>query len=240
MKLKFALILALALAMPRGPLHAGAVVGATEPTQILNNLQLGAQYVEQVQQTWTQINQYKTMLENLKQLTPSALLDQAARKLWADQGMLQAFRNLQKIVVGGRELSYSLATLDSRFKNLFPGYGNKINFSQSYRDWSGNTLNSVRNALSLITAHAENFDSEQGMVSELVEKSQSASGQIQALQAGNQISVAMVGQLQQLRQLQMAQGRAQADFIAAQVGENDHRHTNYDKIFDIGNERLKK
>ena len=91
MKLKFALILALALALPRGPLHAGAVVGATEPTQILNNLQLGAQYVEQVQQTLTQINQYKAMLENLKQLTPSSLLDQAARKLWCDFARLWRF-----------------------------------------------------------------------------------------------------------------------------------------------------
>jgi hypothetical protein len=37
--------------------HAGAVAGATEPTQILNNIQLVASYAQQPQQTVTQINQ---------------------------------------------------------------------------------------------------------------------------------------------------------------------------------------
>lgn len=206
-----------------GVASAGAVVGATEPTQILNNLQLGAQYVEQAQQTITQFNQYQTMLQNLKQMTPSALLDQAAQKLWQDQNMSQAFRDLQKIVVGGQQMAYSLSTVDSRFKQVYPGYGNfsGANYSQAYAGWSNNTLASVKNALSLVTAHANNFDSEQGMMSELAMKSQTASGQMQAMQAGNQIGVAMVGQMQQLRQLQMAQMRAQGDYIAGQQSRQD-------------------
>lgn len=236
---KIALVVAAVAAIASTSVQASAVIGATEPTQILNNLQLGAQYVESAQQTIHQFNQYQTMLLNLKQMTPSALLDQAAQKLWMDQNMTQAFRNLQKIVVGGQELSYSLANVDGRFKQMYPGYGSTANFSQSYKDWSGNTLNSVKNALALVSAHSENFSSEQGMMSELVMKSQSAGGQMQALQAGNQISVAMVGQMQQLRQLQMAQARAQADFIAGQVAEKDLRNTTYDKIFDVGTARLK-
>lgn len=221
MKNKFTLAITLFSLAFHGVAGAGAVIGATEPTQILNNLQLGASYVEQAQQTIHQFNQYQAMLQNLKQMTPSALLDQAAQKLWQDQNMTQAFRNLQKIVVGGQEISYSLASVDTRFKQMYPGYGAAGNFSQSYRDWSGNTLNSVKNALSLVTAHSESFTSEQGMMSELSLKSQTAGGQLQALQAGNQISVAMVGQMQQLRQLQMAQMRAQGDYIAAQQSRQD-------------------
>lgn len=205
-----------------GGANAGAVIGATEVTQILNNLQLAQAYVEQAQQTVTQIRQYEAMLQNLKQLTPSAQLDQAAQRLWSDQNMLQTFRNLQQVVSGGQQMAYSLATVDTRFKQTYPGYGaTSTNFSQSYRDWSGNTLNSVKNALSLVTAHAQNFDSEQGMMSELAVKSQTAAGQLQATQAGNQISVAMIGQMQQLRQLQMAQARVQGDYIAGQQSRQD-------------------
>lgn len=222
MKNKVAVAIALLSLAFHGVAGAGAVIGATEPTQILNNLQLGAQYVEQAQQTIHQFNQYQTMLQNLKQMTPSALLDQAAQKLWQDQNMTQAFRNLQKIVVGGQEISYSLSSVDTRFKQMYPGYGaNSIDFSKNYRDWSGNTLNSVKNALALVTAHSDSFNSEQGMMSELSLKSQTAGGQLQALQAGNQISVAMVGQMQQLRQLQMAQMRAQGDYIAGQQSRQD-------------------
>lgn len=239
MQKKIALAVAAVAAIASTTVQAGSVIGATEPTQILNNLQLGAQYVESAQQTIHQLNQYQAMLQNLKQMTPSAMLDQAAQKLWMDQNMTQAFRNLQQIVVGGQELSYSLANVDGRFKQMYPGYGSTANFGQSYKNWSGNTLNSVKNALALVSAHSENFNSEQGMMSELVMKSQTAGGQMQALQAGNQISVAMVGQMQQLRQLQMAQARAQGDYIAGQVAEKDLRNTTYDKIFDVGTARLK-
>ncbi|MFD2274696.1 hypothetical protein ACFS07_35975 [Undibacterium arcticum] len=105
-------------------------------------------------------------------------------------------------------------------------------FSKSYKDWSGNTLGSVKNALSLITAHSEKFfSSEEGMVNELKNKSQTAQGQLEVTQAGNQVSLAMVGQMQQLRQLQMAQARVQADYVAGQQSKTDHQQEGYDKIF---------
>ncbi|MFC3110928.1 P-type conjugative transfer protein TrbJ [Undibacterium arcticum] len=210
---------------------AGAIIGATEITQILNNFQLAASYAEQAQQTATQIQQYQAMLQNLKQMTPSNLLDQSAQKLFTDQNMMQTFKNLQNVVIAGQQTSYSLANIDSRFKQAYPGYGGGADFSKSYKDWSGNTLGSVKNALSLITAHSENFSSEEGMVNELKNKSQTAQGQLEVTQAGNQVSLAMVGQMQQLRQLQMAQARVQADYVAGQQSKTDHQQEGYDKIF---------
>jgi len=59
--------------------NAGAVIGATEPTQILNNVQLVASYAQQAQQTVTQVNQYETMLRNLENLNPNALLNGQAQ-----------------------------------------------------------------------------------------------------------------------------------------------------------------
>lgn len=196
--------------------HAGAVAGATEPTQILNNIQLTASYAQLAQQTTTEINQYETMLRNLMTSTPSELLGQAAGALWNDNNMTQTFKNLSSIVQGGQKVAYTLQNTDQLFHNLHPGYGSAFDFQNGYRNWSDNTLNSVQNALSLMNAHASNFANEQSMVKELQTRSQSAVGQMQVLQAGNDIGVAMIGQMQELRQLQSAQIQQQGAYIAAQ------------------------
>lgn len=201
--------------------RAGAVAGATEPTQILNNIQLVASYAQQAQQTVTQINQYETMLRNLMNSTPSELLGQAAGALWNDQNMTQTFQNLSTIVMAGQKVAYTLQNTDQLFHNLHPGYGSAFDFQNAYRSWSDNTLGSVQNALSLISAHASNFANEQSMVKELQSRSQTAQGQMQVLQAGNDIGVAMVGQMQQLRQLQMAQIQQEGQYIAGQQNKAD-------------------
>lgn len=211
--------------MLAGPANAtGLIAGATEPTQILNNIQLVASYAEQAQQTVTQFNQYQTMLKNLMQMTPSQLLDQSAQKLWADQNMAKSFRDLRRITVAGESTAYTLANIDQQFKNLNPGYNGfskGFNFNAAYANWSGNTLNAVNGALRVLSAHADDFDTESDLMSELSSKSQTAQGQLQALQAGNQVGIAMVGQMQKLRQLQMAQMQAQNAFISGQQSRSD-------------------
>ncbi len=213
-----------ALVTPLPALATGAIAGATEPTQIMNNIQLVMSYVEQAQQTVTQLNQYQTMLTNLMRLTPSELLGQASRQLWQDQGMTQTFTNLRNIIVNGQSMAYTMSNMESRFKTLNPGFsnfGSGMDFFKAYQNWSDNTLGQVKNAVAMVTAHSEAFDSEQGMVQELANASNSAQGQLQAVQAGNQIGVAMVGQMQKLRQLQMAQMQAQNAYIAGQQSRQD-------------------
>ncbi|KAA0178826.1 P-type conjugative transfer protein TrbJ [Cupriavidus gilardii] len=214
-------VLALVVTLSMGTAHAGAIAGATEPTQILNNLQLVASYAELAQQTVTEINQYQAMLQNLMNMTPSQLLGEAAAALWKDNNMTQTFKDLQTIVVAGQKVSYTLQNADQMFRNLHPGYGSAFDFRNGYKNWSNNTMNAVQNALKVMGAHSQNFASEQSVVKELSRRSQSAVGQLQALQAGNDIGVAMVGQLQQLRQLQMAQIQQQSAYIAAQQDRLD-------------------
>lgn len=202
----------------------GLIAGATEPTQIMNNIELTMSYAEQARQTVTQLNQYQTMLTNLMRLTPSELLGQASRQLWQDQKMAQTFNNLRNIVIDGQSMAYTMSNMNSRFKTLNPGYGNfgsGMDFFKAYQNWSDNTLGQVKNAVAMVTAHSENFASEEGMVQELSNASNSAQGQLQAVQAGNQIGVAMVGQIQKLRQLQMAQMQAQNAYIAGQQNKAD-------------------
>lgn len=204
-----------------GPAHAGSIAGATEPTQILNMVQLIAAYSEQARQTVTQLNQYAAMLQNLRQMTPSNLLDTAAQQLFQDQNMAQVFRDLRTVYNNGQQAAYSLGQVNQQFANNHPGYGQTINFATAYRNWSDTTLGSAKNAIKLVTAHAEAFSTEEGMLSELASKSRTAVGQLQATQAGSEIGLQMIGQLQKLRQLQMAQVQSQNEFAAADQSRRD-------------------
>lgn len=201
----------------------GGFAGATEITQLANNAELVLSYVEQAQQTVTQINQYATMLRNLQRLTPNSLLQTAARTLWRDQNMDASFRSLFRIVSNGQRIAYSLRSVDNQMRTLNPGYGNfaDFNYQTAYRDWSETTRSATTSALQLVSAHAEDFQTEADMIGELSSMSESVDGQVQAIQAGNQIGIAMVGQMQRLRQLQMAQLQAQQLAGLAEQGRRE-------------------
>lgn len=214
----------IAVCLIAGVASAGAVIGATEPTQILNLVELTASYAEQAQQTVTQINQYETMLRNLTNSTPSSLLGQAAGSLWTDQNMTQTFKNLQTIVLAGQRMDYTLQNQDQMFKTLHPGYGSAFDFKNGYKNLSDNTLGSVQNALAAAGAQSQKFSTEQAMMQELQTRSQSADGQMKVLQAGNDIGIAMVGQMQQMRQLSIAQMTEQSHYMAAQQDLSNNSH----------------
>lgn len=219
-----AVVLSIAVSVVSPVAFAGGVVaGATEITQILNNVQLAAQYAEQAQQTVTQVKQYEAMLKNLQQIAPSSSVDSQAQKLWNDQNMTQVFKNLQKVVVGGQQSAYSSQNYEQKFRQQNKGYDNYApqDFKQLFKDWSDNSLGSVQNSIGMIATHTENFSTEQGMVAELQQRSRTAQGQLQATQAASDIGVATIGQLQQLRQLQMAQMQTQNAYILSQQGEAD-------------------
>lgn len=125
------------LMMPQ-PAHAGAAVwGATEWTQIANNVQLVASYGKQVQQVITQIKQYEAQLKALRQLDPRKLEGmlkgmagemagkEVLRQLKATEaldGTLQKLaKNIDTIHREGRTATEVYELLRSRGKNIKPG-----------------------------------------------------------------------------------------------------------------------
>lgn len=219
-----AVVLLLSLLFYAGASRAtGMIAGATEFTQIANNVELGLQYVEQVQQTLTQINQYKTMLQNLQKMAPSGMLDSSAQQLWQDQGMSQAFMNLRTMYVNGQRLAYSSSNIDTQFRTAHPGFGNYagMDYNATYRNWSQGSLDAIKNAMQVLGVQSDKFNTEQGMIQELQARSSSASGQMEALKVGHDVGVQQVSQLQQLRQLQMAQMQAQNAYMAGQQSKQD-------------------
>lgn len=206
---------------------AGTVAGnggATEITQLMNNTQLLASYGEQAQQTITQFNQYQTMLRNLQKLNPSGLSQESVQKLWKDQNMNDTFRSLYSVVVGGQQQAYNLRTADQQFKVIHPGYGNYgdgYDYQNAYKNWSDTSRQAVAGSLRMASVQADDLQTEGDMVQALADASTTADGQLQATQAGNQIGVAMVSQMQKLHQLQLAQAQAQGKVALADQARKD-------------------
>ena len=194
--------------------HAGSnkMTGvASEVTQLLNMGLLADSKREEIQQTIHQFNMYQTMLQNLKKGNPSQILDSTALKLWNDNRMNESFMSLFKVVVNGRQSAVNAETAFEIYRKMHPGYGNFGNFDygQAYRDWSDTNRQTIESALRSTKINADDLVSEADMIRELQSQSRSADGQMQILKAGNDIGVSMVGQMQKLRQLQMAQMQAQ-------------------------------
>lgn len=198
----------------------GIVAGATEFTQIANNFELVMSGVTQAEQLSTQYQQYATQMQNLKQLSGSG---PAMTKLFTDMTQnQQMFQRLATVVENGQRVAYSLESADAAFKRRYPGYGKTPqNYGDMAKSLSDNTLGAVNNAVAAVGLQSDQISSESDMVGELSRLSSSSDGQLAATQAGNQISVAMVGQMQKLRQLQMAQMQAQNAYIAGQQTKQD-------------------
>lgn len=196
---------------------------ATEATQLANNTELIMSYAEQAKHTVTLINQYNTMLQNLQRMTPGPLTGPALKKLWNDQNMDETFRDLYRLTNNGQRVAYTLQTMDEAFRRLHPGYGNyaKHDFPGAYRTWSENNRNSTMAALRASTIQADDIQSERDLIEELNGKSESSAGQLQALQAGNQIGLSLVTQLQKLRQLQLSQIQAQNTVSLSEQGRRE-------------------
>lgn len=212
----------------------GGFAGATEVTQIANNTELVMSYVEQAQQTVHQFNQYQAMLQNLRRLNPSALLGTAAQKLWQDQGMNDTFKDLYRISVNGQRIAYSLQSMDNQLRSVNPGYGQytaNFDFQGAYRNWSETTRGASMAALQTSVAHAADLSTEADVMRELSDLSSSADGQLKAIQAGNQVGIVMVSQMQKLRQLQMAQINAQQ---TAALAEQGRREATAARLSDMG------
>ncbi len=197
--------------------HAGAGGYATEYTQLLNHVELINQYEEEVKQTLNQVvmienqlNQYANMLTNTQGFP---------NEIWGNA--VQDLQLLQQAVAKGQALAYTFSNIDQAFGQRFKGYGyyssanmSSGDISAKYNQWSQQTLDTCRSALSAANLQYQDFTTEHGTMQQLENASQSATGRMQALQVGNQIAGQLVAQMQKLRQLTMTQIELQSQYVA--------------------------
>lgn len=159
---------------------------ATEWTQIMNNIQLVQQYAKQIEQYRAQLESLANEARNLASL-PLSLVQQY-------QSIYQQYaQTVQQL----RGVMSDITTLRDRFRQLYPDIANgNYTFDQldaMTRQWEQSGRENIEDALA---GGAQVLATMQGTASslqQLGQASQSASGALQAMQAGNQIAM-MLGQ----------------------------------------------
>lgn len=227
---RIALAVALAAAVSSGA-NAGSVAGfggATEVTQILNNVELVNQAAQMYQQVQYTIQQVTMMQQQLKNLVA------APQMVW---GQVQSdLQQLTQLVAKGQALGYALGNIDQMFADKYPAYNGvalRNNFQGASKTWTQTSLDSLKAALSAAGMQSNQFATEQVAMENIQNIASSAPGALQAAQAGVMVAGQQVQQLQKLRQLYMAQMQAQNAFMAqqatAQQAEVDTANSHFTK-----------
>ncbi|MDQ1199197.1 P-type conjugative transfer protein TrbJ [Agrobacterium sp. SORGH_AS 787] len=222
--------------------QAGGVTGqATEWTQLANNtelISLVGKSAEQVNNQITQISQlaeqiqnqlniYKNMLQNTAQL-PNHVWGQVEGDL----------KNLQNIVNQGQGVAFSMGNVDDVLKARFQSFADMksilpdgAGFSTTYQNWSDTNRDTIAGTLKAANLTAGQFSSEERTMSSLRSMSESADGQMKALQVGHQLAAQQVAQIQKLRGLVSQQMTMMGTWYRSEQAQKDLAQARREQFF---------
>ncbi|WP_315927408.1 P-type conjugative transfer protein TrbJ [Mesorhizobium sp. SP-1A] len=222
--------------------HAGtATGGATEWTQLANNGELikllessGVQVDNQLtqigqlaEQIQNQLNMYQNMLQNTAQL-PDHIWGQV-------EGDLERLRD---VVNQGQGIAFSMGNADDVLQQRFKSYAdlkenlpNKESFSSAYQSWSDTNRDTIASTLGAASLTADQFDTEESTMEKLRGMSESADGQMKALQVGHQIAAQQVAQMQKLRGLVSQQMTMMGTWLQTEQTDKDLAQARREKFF---------
>ncbi len=237
------LTISVTLSMSFETVQAGSATGAaTEWTQLANNAQLidlmkssGLQVDNQLtqisqlaEQIQNQLKIYENMLQNTAQL-PNHIWGQVEGDL--DQ--------LRSIVDQGQSIAFSMGNADDVLKQRFKSYAdlqtslpNAESFSSTYQTWSDTNRDTIGSTLKAASLTADQFDSEESTMSSLRNMSESADGQVKALQVGHEIAAQQVAQMQKLRGLVSQQMTMLGTWLQTEQTDKDLAQARRDKFFN--------
>ncbi len=178
-----------------------------DPSNFSQNILTAARTLEQIN---NQIRQLQNDALNLAKLDSSALGELRAALAATNQLIRQA-----------QGLAFNVQQMESEFRRLYPQvYTASISGNQMALDarqrWQ-NSLEALRTATQVQSQAVQNFASDERTLTDLVNRSQSAVGALQAMQATNQLLALQSRQAMQAQQLQITQDRAMALEQARQV-----------------------
>lgn len=225
-----------------GPVRAGpAGGGATEFTQMLNNgelISLVGQSSEQINNQIAQISQlaeqiqnqiriYENMLQNTAQL-PSHIWGNVERDL----------TRLQSVVSQGQGIAFSMGNADDVLKQRFKSYAEfkadlptGESFSNAWQSWSDTNRDTIGGTLKAANLTAEQFGSEEATSGQLRNMSESADGQMKALQVGHKIAAQQVEQIQKLRGLFSQQMTMMGTWYNSEQAKDDLAQARREEFF---------
>ena len=183
----------------------------TEWTQIMNNIQLVTSYAEQISQTANQVRMIQDQIKNSKQL---------AKGDWGNT--FDQLNRLAELARRGESIAYSTTDLAKKMSDKYKGYEHwkreisPQDFEKNYKGLSSTLGDTATNALTVANELHNQKGADEALITQLQNKSQSATGRLEAIQAGNELSGQILRQLQKMQTLMSAQIQLTSTFIQTQ------------------------
>jgi len=193
--------------------------------QVDNQLTQISQLAEQIQ---NQLKIYENMLQNTAQLSDH---------VW---GQVESdLSQLRSIVDQGQGIAFSMGNADDVLQQRFQSYADlKTNlpdnatFSSTYQSWSNTNRDTIASSLKAASLTADQFDSEEDTMSSLRSMSETADGQMKALQVGHEIAAQQVAQMQKLRGLVSQQMTMMGTWLQTEQTDKDLAQARREKFFN--------
>lgn len=192
--------------------HAQWVV--IDPTNLVQNTLTAIRTLEQINNQIQQLQNEARMLTNQARNLASLPFNVVSR-------LRSNLATTQRLIARAKGMAYDVARMDQDFQRLYPEqYAATVSGDQMYRDtqerWK-NTLNGLQTTMQMQAQASQNLSDDEGVLADLVGKSQSAEGALQAMQAMNQLLALQAKQSIQTQRLQITQDRAASLELARQA-----------------------
>ncbi|HZF43792.1 MAG TPA: P-type conjugative transfer protein TrbJ [Sphingomonadaceae bacterium] len=195
---------ALSLTLTTGvPAQAQLVV--KDPTNYAQNVLQAARALDQINnQIQSLTNEAQMLVNQARNLAslPYSSLQQLQRSVQRTQSLLQQ----------AQRVAYDVQDIDRAFTTTYGAAGGQSNEAmlRNARERWATSVGALQDALRVQAGVVGNIDTNRAEMQALVTSSQSATGALQATQAGNQLLALQAQQLADLTAAVAAQGRAQA------------------------------
>lgn len=177
-----------------------------DPTNYAQNVLTAARTLEQINNQIRQLqNQATSLINQAKNLTtlPLTILEPLRAQIQQTQQLL---REAQRMAYNVQQIQ---AQFGAEYKNIDLSASDQALVAGAEGRWK-TSVAAFEDALKVQAGAVANIDGARGAVTSLVTASQSATGALQAAQAGNQLLALQSQQLADLTAVVAAQGRAQA------------------------------
>jgi len=185
-----------------------------DPTNLVQNTMTAIRTLEQINNQIRQLqNEAQSLMNEARNL--ASLPFNVVNRLRAN------LDTTRQLIAQARGLAFDIQNMDQQFAQLYPEqYAASVSGNQMFQDahqrWQ-NTLQGLQTAMRMQAQVSQNLNQDEGVMADLVDQSQSATGALQAMQATNQLLALQAKQSIQTQQLQLTQGRAASLELARQA-----------------------
>ena len=171
-----------------------------------------------------QINNQVTSLQNQAQMLINQAKNLASLPYSSLQQLEQSIRRTQQLLGQAQRIAYDIKQVDRAFSTTYApvsaSESDQALIGNAHTRWQ-NSVAGLQDALRVQATVVGNLDTYRKEMSALISSSQSATGALQASQAGNQLLGLQAQQLADLTAAVAAQGRAQNLEIAQRTAAQD-------------------